>query len=602
MREGEEADRELYWKRAVQYETDHRVMQTVQYAREVIIPPRSQADLMENIPSLEGDMVEVLRARVHRAAGGVAFAEEQASEGGRPRVRWPKLEKGDVVEVAVRTHTAGPVGRRGDPPFFFMDHAGSIETHPLLYNEVVVETPPGQPLAIDVLNGDPDERTEQDQDGRHVLRMVWRQPKNVPDEPLAPHPTETIPLVVGSTFASWNAFLDWYRAAVQGFSEPDDQIRHLAAELTRGAASRQEKIERIFDYVADTIRYVNFVSGEFWLPNRPQQVIARRQGDCDDKAILLIALLKAVGIEAREVLVQTRMTSQPTVLGSPRAAMPLFDHGIAYLPGKDGEAAMWLDATSPQSRLGPLPAMDARARALFVKDGAAEIVPMPSSAPAEHGVWSVWKLTLDANGGGALSAEERHAGDQGFGLRTNLLEEAARAQWVEGNLISAWFSGMKLEGKVGFEPNIGQGTARVSFRAKSDGLARHEGDDWVVPLAPNSTMTSQLAPLVTRKLPVVLPPYLAPSLQERVIRIAAPGGFKPGPLPPGGEESGGEFGTARLQVTLEPGRPDVVLVTRSVALDQSTIPVERYSAWRSWLQRVDALMHRGVRFVPKGKR
>lgn len=602
VREGEEADRELYWKRAVQYLADHRVMQTVQYAREVIIAPRSQADLMENLPSLEGDTVEVLRARIHRAGGGVAFAEEQASEGGRPRVRWPRLEKGDVVEVALRTHTAGPVGRRGDPPFFFMDHGGSIETHPLLYNEVVVETPVGQPLAVDVLHGDPDERTEQERDGTHVTRMVWTRPRNVPDEPLAPHPTETIPLVVGSTFPSWDAFLEWYRAAVKGFAEPDDQVKRLAAELTRGATTRQEKIERLFDYVADTIRYVNYVSGEFWLPNRPQQVIARKQGDCDDKAILLISLLAAVGIEAREVLVQTRMTSQPSVLGSQRAAVPLFDHGIAYLPGKDGRPAMWLDATSPQSRLGPLPSMDARAMALFVKDGAAEVVAMPTSAPSDHGVRGVWKLELDASGGGILSAEERHAGDHGFELRTNLQEEASRAQWVEGNLLSGWFSGMRLEGKVGFEPNIGMGTAKVTYRAHSDGLARREGEDWVVPLAPSSTMTSQIAPLVSRKLPVVLPPFLAPALQERTLRIVAPAGYRPGPLPPGGEENGGEFGVARLQVSLEPGHPDVVLVTRSVALDLSTIPVERYTAWRSWLQRVDALMHRGVRFIPSKTR
>ncbi|HQP38050.1 MAG TPA: transglutaminase-like domain-containing protein, partial [Polyangiaceae bacterium] len=469
-------------------------------------------------------------------------------------------------------------------------------------NEVVVETPVGQPLAVDVLHGDPDERTEQERDGTHVTRMVWTRPRNVPDEPLAPHPTETIPLVVGSTFPSWDAFLEWYRAAVKGFAEPDDQVKRLAAELTRGATTRQEKIERLFDYVADTIRYVNYVSGEFWLPNRPQQVIARKQGDCDDKAILLISLLAAVGIEAREVLVQTRMTSQPSVLGSQRAAVPLFDHGIAYLPGKDGRPAMWLDATSPQSRLGPLPSMDARAMALFVKDGAAEVVAMPSSSPSDHGVRGAWKLELDASGGGILSAEERHAGDHGFELRTNLQEEASRAQWVEGNLLSGWFSGMRLEGRVGFEPNIGMGTAKVTYRAHSDGLARREGEDWVVPLAPSSTMTSQIAPLVSRKLPVVLPPFLAPALQERTLRIVAPAGFRPGPLPPGGEENGGEFGVARLQVSLEPGHPDVVLVTRSVALDLSTIPVERYTAWRSWLQRVDALMHRGVRFIPSKTR
>lgn len=597
VREGEEVDRELYWMRWAKYEEDHRIAQVIHYAREIVIPPRAQRDLTENIPS-EGDHTEILRARVHRATGGVAFAEEQESEGGRPRIRWPNLGKGDVVEVALRTYSSGPVGRRGDPPFFFMDFAGSVQTHPLLHNEVVVETPVAQPLAIDVLHGQPDSRSDQVTQGWRTVRLSWTRPINVADEPMAPSLTETIPVVVVSTFGSWKDFLDWYRAAVEGFTEPDDQTRRLALDLTKGATTRDEKLRRLFDYVADDIRYVNYVSGEWWLPNRPQQVVARRQGDCDDKAILLITLLKAVGIEATEVLVQTRLTGQPSVLLSKGAAVPLFDHGIAYLPAKNGRAAMWLDATSPQSRLGPLPAMDARAQALFVSEGTPEIVATPSSSPSEHGVDSTWTIRLLPSGGGDLVAQESHVGDHGFVLRSNLLEPDARAQWLEQNLLAGWFSTMKLEGKVAFEPDVGRGEARVTYHARSAGIARREGDDWIVPLAPNTTMTAQLAPLVTRTLPVVLPSNYAPSHQKRVMRIVAPPGYRFADLPPGGEEKGAGFGHAQLQVGFDPLKPDVVVVTRSVVFDMSTIPVDQYTEWRSWLQRVDRLMHRIVRIVP----
>ena len=155
--------------------------------------------------------------------------------------------------------------------------------------------------------------------------------------------------------------------------------------------SREEKLRALFDFVADDIRYVNYVSGEWWLPNRPQQLLARREGDCDDKALLLITLLKAVGIEAQEVMVQTRLTGQPSILRARGAAIPLFDHGIAFLPGPGG--GTYLDATSPQSRLGPLPSMDARAVALRL-DGPAEIVELPSSSPEEHGVDATWTLRL----------------------------------------------------------------------------------------------------------------------------------------------------------------------------------------------------------------
>ena len=139
-------------------------------------------------------------------------------------------------------------------------------------------------------------------------------------------------------------------------------MRRLAAELTKGKTTRDEKLRALFEFVADDIRYVNYVSGEWWLPNRPQQLLARRQGDCDDKAMLLITLLKAVGIEAHEVLVQTRYTAQPSLLTSKKAAIPLFDHGIAYLPGtgRGAGAVARRDEPAEPARAAPV---DGRARA-----------------------------------------------------------------------------------------------------------------------------------------------------------------------------------------------------------------------------------------------
>ncbi len=98
----------------------------------------------------------------------------------RPRIRWPELEAGDTVEVAVRQWTSTAVGGRGDAPFYFMDYAGSAASHPLLYNEVIVETLPGHPLYVDVLNDKlaPYKRIEKDdkERGVHVLQLVWDKP------------------------------------------------------------------------------------------------------------------------------------------------------------------------------------------------------------------------------------------------------------------------------------------------------------------------------------------------------------------------------------------------------------------------------------------
>ena len=599
-KKGEVFDRQLHWVRAVTFHADRRVSQMIQYAREVVIEPRTQDELYEPIPA-EGDDTEILRARVHRASGGVAFAEEQKSEGGRPSIRWPDLKTGDVVEVAIRSWTSGPVGRRGDPPFYFIDYAGSLATHPLLYNEVVVDSPADKPLAVDILHGQADRFTDETKNGHRLMRMIWDNPPSVPDEPLAPKGSEILPTIVGSTFATWKEFREWYQGAVDGFTEPDDQVRRIAAELTKGKKSRDEKVKAIFEFVADDIRYVNYVSGEWWLPNRPQQLLARRQGDCDDKAILLVTLLKAVGIEAHEVLVQTRYTAEPSLLFSEKVAVPLFDHGMAYLPGIGGGLGRYLDATSPQSRLGPLPSMDARAAALYVDQGPATTIRTPSASPEEHGVDGTWKIQLSASGAGDLDATERHTGDHAFILRSSLGEKDAQAQWVERNLLAGWFPTVEVGKDIEFAGDLPQGAARVRYRAHSDGLARREAEELVLPLSPTATMTSHLAPLVKRTLPVVLPPNTAPSHQTRVIRIVPPAGYRAAELAADGEEQGGEFGYARVEMRRDETNPRGVVVKRKVVFDMSTIPVDKYDAWRAWLQRVDTLLHRSVRFVPLAK-
>jgi transglutaminase-like putative cysteine protease len=586
--------RDLHFLRAVIMHADHRVSMLIHYAREIVIAPRTEGELYEEMP-IEEDLTEILRARVHRKDGGTAFPAEEHNEGGRPRIRWPMLQPGDVVEVALREWTRGAVGGRGDVPFYFMDFGGAVASHPTLYNEVDVETLPDRPLYLDVLNGGDYQRTEKDENGHHVTRLVWEHPVNIADEPLAPNQTELVPVTVGSTFKTWGDFRAWYGEAVKGFTDPDEEVRRLAAELTKGKATRDQKLAAIFDFVSDDIRYVNYTSGEWWLPNRPQQLLARREGDCDDKAMLLITLLKAVGIDAQQVMVQTRMTGQPTPVLAKNAVVPMFDHGIAFLPGANG--GTYLDATSPQSRLGPLPSMDAKALALRMDSGPAEIIHLPASNPADHGSTVNWTITLKGDGSGDLAGEEHHVGDGAFWLRTALSQADSRLNYVESNLVGGWFPTVVVDRNIEFKGDLPHGEAWVKYRAKSDGLARHEEGELVVPITRTMTLASQIAPLQTRTLPVQLPPYLAPSHETRTIRIVAPAGWAWSDLPPGGDENGGDFGRAHLDIARDPRDPRVVVVTRSVSFDLDRIPVARYAAWRAWVQRTDALMHKAVRLV-----
>ncbi len=583
-----EEEREIYWLRSVHMEPDGRVSQLIQYGKEVVIAPQTEDELYENLP-LEGDYFEIVRARVHRKGGGIAYPVEEFNDGRRPRIRWPELAPGDVTEVVIKSWTSQAVGGRGDAPFTFFDYAGATTTRPLLYNRVIVTSPKDKQIHVDVLHAGAMKRTERDEDGEHVVDLVWDTPVVVPDEPFAPPLSEVVPLVVGSTFKNWDAFRKWYAEAVKGFTEPDEQVKRIAAELTKGKTTKDEKLKALFEFVADDIRYVNYVSGEWWLPNRPQQLLARREGDCDDKAILLISLLKAVGIEAQEVLVQTRQTNMPSVLKAPGAAVPQFDHGIAFLPGPNG--GRYLDATSPQSRLGPIPSMDARAVALRM-DGPAEIVELPNALPADHGSDSVWNIAVNRDGAAKIAGKELHMGDSAFFLRTALREEEGRSQYVEQNLIGGYFPQLSVDKGVGFQGDLSGGKSEVSYTAFSEAWGRKEGDALVLPLSASATLASTFAPSPSRLLPVELPSQLAPSHRTITFVVDAPKGGKWGVLPKGGTVEGGEFGKSSLTFSQQ---GDKITVKRTLIFDANKVPVAKYPAFRKFLLETDALMHKSLR-------
>jgi hypothetical protein len=240
--------------------------------------------------------------------------------------------------------------------------------------------------------------------------------------------------------------------------------------------------------------------------------------------------------------------------------------------------------------------MDARAVALRMT-GPAEIVELPPSSPDDHGVDATWTISLAADGSADLEGEERATGDDAFWMRSQLTEPGARAQWMEDHLIGAWFSTVQLDKKIDFDGNLPHGRATARWRARSTGLARSEGPELVLALSPAQPLASQLAPLVKRTLPVWLPPNAAPRREAHTIRVIAPKGWVFEALPQGGEEPGGPFGRARLEVGRDPQNPRAIVVKRSVVLDQSVISVDEYPRWRAWVQRVDALMHKSARLV-----
>ncbi|MES1180638.1 MAG: transglutaminase family protein, partial [Verrucomicrobiota bacterium] len=113
--------------------------------------------------------------------------------------------------------------------------------------------------------------------------------------------------------------------------------------------SREQQVLAVLRFVQDEIRYFGIEIGvSAHKPADPSTVFARRFGDCKDKSLLFVNLLRTLGIEAYPVLVNTeaRQTIEDWL-----PAADVFDHCIAVVR-LDGQT-WWLDPTAGYQR-GPL--------------------------------------------------------------------------------------------------------------------------------------------------------------------------------------------------------------------------------------------------------
>lgn len=159
-------------------------------------------------------------------------------------------------------------------------------------------------------------------------------------------PYDYQPDVQLTTFANWQEIANWY-AKLQGERVVvDDDVRRKAADLTKGATTQLEKTQRLYDYVAQNIRYVSLSFGVGRLqPHASAEVLRNGYGDCKDKHTLLEALLRAENIPSYPVLIHS---SRKLDFDVPSPSQ--FDHEITAV--KFGDTLTWLDSTAEVAPYG----------------------------------------------------------------------------------------------------------------------------------------------------------------------------------------------------------------------------------------------------------
>lgn len=183
-------------------------------------------------------------------------------------------------------------------------------------------------------------------------------------------------LVQLSEFANWNEVARWANGLFAKNMQKDPRIAAQAARFRAQSDNQEMQLQLALDFVQKEVRYFGTELGvNSHQPNPPGMILEQRFGDCKDKAGLLIALLRELGIAAQPVLVSTMYAEETDkLLASPLA----FNHVIARVALADD--LWWLDPTR-SFQTGPVrERQSTTGKVLVVAADSSELVPLPDAS------------------------------------------------------------------------------------------------------------------------------------------------------------------------------------------------------------------------------
>jgi hypothetical protein len=131
-------------------------------------------------------------------------------------------------------------------------------------------------------------------------------------EEQAPGATHIVPhLLIMSKYADvggqrltyFNTLADqykWYRQLVNQIGNEGPTIKTKAEEITKGIVGDIEQVKALYQWVQDNVRYIAYEDGiAGFKPEKAQEVLRKKYGDCKGMGNLMAEMLKAIGLDGR---------------------------------------------------------------------------------------------------------------------------------------------------------------------------------------------------------------------------------------------------------------------------------------------------------------
>jgi uncharacterized protein DUF3857/transglutaminase superfamily protein/uncharacterized protein DUF3858 len=533
----------------------------------------------------------VVRARVLPRKGGELAATISADQpvldrnssmyfDSRTRsVNFPRIQPGDLVEIEYVLLPVADVNPWG-AYYARLDLFGG--SYPTRMQRRVLIAPSA--LHLYTVEHGVSPAVERHQNGETARMWEMHDLEPVVAEAQSPGATSTGPYLHVSTLGSMQQFGDWYAGLLQPALELDESLRETASQILSRNLSTQAKVQAVYESVQRNTRYVALEFGKYSYQPYPLREVARRGfGDCKDKAAMIVALLRAVGVEADFAMVRTRSTGEV----DPEAySVQLFNHALAYVPELD----LFLDGTVEFAAPGELPPDDLGATAITVDlAGKATRRVVPFTAPEANRVSRTLRARLRPDGHVEFVSQTRFAGYYAAVERRSSTQNEDLAGSSQA-VLAQFYPTVRVAHAAA------EGTGRESreVELKVDGeidaaQAAHRAGDHQVSLRTSlhtAAFVLKYAPLPARRNALLVP--VTPSVHE-VFEYEMPAGAE-AQLPPEVHLQT-QFGSVQVSYRLDESKLHVETYTE---LLPQTVESADYTAFRSFCKSADEALRRGV--------
>jgi transglutaminase-like putative cysteine protease len=428
----------------------------------------------------------------------------------------------------------------------------------------------------------------------------------IPREPLSPAVTNLAPRLAISYFPAANSsntsvrtFGDWAQVS-QWMSELEDpqvttnaDLEAKARDLTANCKTELERIQAIGRYVQG-IKYISIQTGlgrgGGYRPHAATEVFAKSYGDCKDKANLMRAMLRVVGITSFPVSIYS---GDPDYVRAEWPSPQQFNHCIiAVKVGDDTKSAtviqhpklgrlLIFDPTAEETPVGDLPSYLQGSLALIDAKESDSLLKMPMTPPEANSLERQIEATIDEKGQLKATIRERANGQWGAQYRGEMRGQS-RPAYIKR--IEGWVTAGATAAQVSkVEPHDDAAAGRfdldIDFVAPQYGQLMH---DRLLIFKPAMVSRREALPFseTTRKHPVVLSSHAF----SETVRVKLPAGFDVDEMPdPLKLET--QFGSYVTRYEVKDGE---LVFSRTLIQRAVTVAADQYGSVRSFFEKIRA--------------